>query len=163
MAARDEAHRTAGPGMRVDRQAGLDIAGAEIAVMRVGFAEARILVPGEIAHRPRRLPVKLVDDLFQVAADQRFEDSKPAWVAAHIVHHADQRRSVGVRRDVVEKVAVAEAAAVRDPLGMHCVHRRTDRLDLCRRKHALHDGIAVFAIGGDVVHPQAPAAVSRSS
>ena len=113
--------------MRIDREAGLDVGGGEVAIAFGRLAEARILVPGEIAGRARRLPVDLVDDLLDVAPDQRLEQSREARIEPHRVerrpvigrplHHLHQRAALALR-DLVEEIAVAEAAAVRHAFGM---------------------------------------------
>ena len=71
--ARDEAHSARLGRVRVDRKAGLYVRAGEIAIGGRRPAEAAVLVPGEVAERSRRLPVHLVDDLLEVATDQRLE------------------------------------------------------------------------------------------
>ncbi|MNC97815.1 hypothetical protein D3C83_156000 [compost metagenome] len=73
MAARHERHAARFGPVRIDRESGLDIGGGEVAIAVRGLAEARILMPGEVAGGPRRLPVDLVDDLPDVVPDQRRE------------------------------------------------------------------------------------------
>ena len=145
--------------MRIDREPGLDVGGAEVAVAVGGHSEARILVPGEVAYGPRRLPVDLVDDLLDVAPDQRLEQGGEAGIEAHRVergavvggplHHLHQR-SAGPLRDFVEEIAVAEAAAVRDPLGMDGVDLRADRGDLPGAEETADDRVAVAMPGGRI-------------
>ncbi|KAI1692905.1 diguanylate cyclase, GGDEF domain-containing protein [Ditylenchus destructor] len=162
VAARDEAHRAAFRRVRIDREPRLDIGRAEVAIDAVRLAEARILMPGEVAERAWRLPVQLVDDLLEIGADQRREDGvvariEPDGVERGIViggplDHADERRAVGIGGDIVEEVAVPEAAAVRHPLFVDLIDRGADRRDFSGREHATDDGIALVQIRGDMIH-----------
>ena len=87
MAARNEAHPAGVRIVRIDREPGLDVGAAEVAIRLGRAAEARILVPREIAAAVRQLPVELVDDLLEVAADQRLQDRGKARVGARLVEH----------------------------------------------------------------------------
>ena len=161
MTARHERHAAGFGIVRIDRKAGLDIRGVEVAIAIGRLAKARILMPGEIAHRARRLPVDLVDDLLDVAADQRLQQSREARiepdrvehgpVVGRPLHHLHPRAALALR-DLVEEIAVAEAAAVRDAFGMDGVDVGADRLDLAGREEAPDDGISVALPGGGIDH-----------
>src|ERR671918_618756 len=73
MAATDEAQASRARIVRVDRKAGLDIRGGKIAKGACRAPRLAVLVPGEVAERSRDLPVDLVDDLLEIASDQRLE------------------------------------------------------------------------------------------
>ena len=84
----------------------------------------------------------LVDDLLEVAPDQRLEQSREARIEAHRVerwpvvgrplHHLHQRAAPTLG-DLVEEIAVTEAAAVRHALGMDAVDVGADRGDFLGR------------------------------
>src|SRR5260221_8362057 len=101
MAARNEAHAPGLGPMGIDGKAGLDIRGGEVPVSGRRTPRAAVLVPGEVAERAGRLPVDLVDDLLEVAADQRLEQLGEAGVEPDAIeyrlvvgrplHHPDER------------------------------------------------------------------------
>src|SRR6185312_11537853 len=67
-------HAAIGRAVPIDGEAGLHIGGGEVAERRARPAEAHILVEGELgAGSAGRLPVELVDDLLDVAADERLQ------------------------------------------------------------------------------------------
>jgi hypothetical protein len=67
----------------------------------------------------------------------------------HPLDHPHLRRPFSARLDIVEQIAVAEAAAVRDALVMDLVDRRADRRDLGGREQLADDRIAVAGIISD--------------
>jgi hypothetical protein len=156
----DDAHAAAGGIVRIDREAGLDVGGAEVAIGRFGQAEARILMPGEVPPAAGRLPVELVDDLLQVAPEQRLQHARQAavepdgiehrLVPGHPLDHPHLRRPVILRRDIVEQIAVAEAAAMGDALFMDLIDGRADRRNFGRREQVTDDGVTVAGIIGDI-------------
>ena len=97
----------------------------------------------------------LVDNLLEVAADQRLEQVDEPRVEADGVehrlvirrplHHPDDAFAPRPR-DIVEEVAVAEASAVRDALGVKLVGRGRDLADLIGTEKAANDGITVAPI-----------------
>ena len=126
VAARDDPHRPGFRRVRVDRDPGLDVGPAEVAIGLGRTAEAAVLVPGEVAHRPRRLPVDLVDDLLEVGPDQGTKQLRDppvepdrvqfVLVVGRPLHHPYRLAAAVVGGDVVEQIAVPEAAAVAQPL-----------------------------------------------
>jgi hypothetical protein len=105
--------------------------------------------------------VDLVDDLLDVAPDQRLEQSREARIEAHRIehgpvigrplHHLHQRAAL-ILRDLVEEIAVTEAAAVRHALGMDAVDIGADRGGFPGREEAADDRIAVAAPGSRIDH-----------
>ena len=152
VAAGNEGHAAGLRPVRIDREPGLDIGGGEVAIAFGRPAEARILVPGEVTRGARRLPVDLVDDLLDVPPDQRLQQGREARIEPHRVeggavigrplHHLDPRPGLALC-DLVEEVAVPEAAAVRHALGVDGVDLGADRRHLSGREEGADDGITV--------------------
>ena len=73
----------------------------------------------------------LVDDLLEVAPDERLEKLGDARVEPHPIehrlvigrplHHPDERRAIGAGGDVVEEIAVPEAPPVAHAFGIELV------------------------------------------
>ena len=118
-------------------------------------------MPGEVADRARRLPVDLVDDLLEVAPDQRLEQRREARIEPHRVehrlvigrplHHPHQRRAVRAVGDLVEQIAVPEAAAVRDAFDVELVGRLPEKAGLRRGKEAADDDITLRPEQPDII------------
>jgi hypothetical protein len=125
------------------------------------LAEASILMPGEVAGRAGRLPVHLIDDLLQIAADERRQKLGEAAVEPDRIQHGlvvgwplDHRHrgpSVLGRRYPVEEIAMPEAAAMGDTLCMQRVDRGADRADLIGAEHAAHDREPFASIMSDII------------
>ena len=118
-------------------------------------------MPGEIAERARRLPVALIDDLLEVAADQRIEQLREARVETYRVEHRLMIRrpldhphqrlaAVMLTRDIVEQVAVAETAAVRRALRIELVDGGAELAQLAWREQAAHHRIALAPVMRDI-------------
>jgi hypothetical protein len=101
--------------------------------------------------------VDLVDDLLEVAADQRLEQPGETRVTPHRVkywlvirgplNHPYQRLAASLRpRDIVEEIAVAKAAPVRDPFGIKLVQRGGEFGHLVWIEKAANDRIPVAPI-----------------
>jgi hypothetical protein len=84
--------------------------------------------------------VDLVDDLLEVASDERLKNLDNARVEPHPIeqrlvigrplHHADQRPSIGAGGHVVEEVAVPETPPVAHSFGVELIGRFGDFRDL---------------------------------
>jgi len=100
--------------------------------------------------------VDLVDDLLEIPPDQRFQQSSEPKVEPHSVenglvvgwplNHPHQRLAVAIMSDVVEKVAMTEAATVLDALGMKLVCCGSYFGDFARAQEASNDGISITPI-----------------
>jgi hypothetical protein len=116
--------------------------------------------------------VDLVDDLLEVGPDQRLEQARDPDVEADGVElrlmigrplrHADERL-VGAGRDVVEEVAVAEAAPVGPALLVHLLDRGRDTFDLGRREKAANDRISFPPVALDMVLEESLAGLQGTS
>ena len=87
MTARQNLHGAVFGPIPVDRETCLYVARGQFTECLFGSAAANIFMqtPGDT--RAGRLPVQLIDDLFQVTPNQRFQDFQHARVRPHRVEH----------------------------------------------------------------------------
>ena len=71
--------------MRIDREAGLDVCCRQVSIGEGRSSGSAVLVPGEIAEGAGSLPVNLVDDLLDVAANQRLEQLGKARIEPDLI------------------------------------------------------------------------------
>src|SRR6185437_8878420 len=101
-------------------------------------------------------PMQLVDDLLDVAADERLEDREIARVAAHALqrgidisrplHEPHDAAELRVRAEPVEQIPVAEALGMRHAGRPMAIEPRRDLGDLGSGKDAAQHGIALGAV-----------------
>ena len=90
----------------------------------------------------------LVDDLLEIASEDRFEKARdppiePDTVENSLVgrplHHPHQRVAFPAGHDIVEQIAVPEAAPMLHALGMDLVRGRGDFVDLAALEQTTDD------------------------